>query len=274
MATITRTKTTNWFPHDSNARNDEKLVRLLMKHGAAGYGVYFMILERLCEDTNYMSVKDYNMIAFNFRVDASLVKSVVEDFGLFVFTDDGKYFYSESFTRRMGIKDGVKTKRSAAGKKGNSVRWAKKAADDDDEERQSEEEPAPEPALFAQQTQAQQAEQPPEPAPPSGNGAVTGEEEAYRKRFFDPGNKAAIEQLMMSFSMKPPQLPNLRTIVQEITNEWKIAGRRHVNYTDWCSHLINTLRIKLSKDKLKPTDAHKPAEAEYLFAGGFGGKDV
>ncbi len=45
------------------------------------------------------------MIAFDLREDTSLIKSVVEDFGLFVFTDDGKYFYSESFKQRMEIKD-------------------------------------------------------------------------------------------------------------------------------------------------------------------------
>lgn len=64
-----------------------------------------MILERLREEPEYMSVKDYNMIAFDLREDASLIKSVIEDFGLFVFTDDGKYFYSESFKQRMEIKD-------------------------------------------------------------------------------------------------------------------------------------------------------------------------
>lgn len=117
-------KKQSYFSHDSNARNSEKLIRLRMRHKAAGYGVFFMILERLREEPNYMSVKDYNVIAFDLREDASLIKSVVEDFGLFVFTDDGKYFYSESFSRRMGIKDDEKAKRSEAGKKGMARRWA------------------------------------------------------------------------------------------------------------------------------------------------------
>ena len=116
-------KTTNYFSHDSNARNDEKLVGLRMKHGAAGYGVYFMLLERLREESSYTSVKDYNMLAFDLRVDASLIKSVIEDFGLFAFTDDGKCFYSESFSRRMGVKDEISIKRSEAGKRGNNKRW-------------------------------------------------------------------------------------------------------------------------------------------------------
>ncbi len=94
-----------------------------MKHKAAGYGVFFMILERLREEPEYMSVKDYNMIAFDLREDTSLIKSVIEDFGLFVFTEDGKYFYSESFKRRMEIKDEKSRKRSNAGKKGMANRW-------------------------------------------------------------------------------------------------------------------------------------------------------
>ena len=123
-------KSTNYFSHDSNARNDEKLVRLRMKQGAAGYGVYLMILERLREEADYMSAKDYNMIAFDLRVDAAIVKSVVEDFGLFTFTDDGKCFYSESFTRRMDIKDTLRRQRSEGGKIGMKNRWKKEAADE------------------------------------------------------------------------------------------------------------------------------------------------
>lgn len=115
--------TTSYFSHDSNARNDEKLIRLRMKHGAAGYGVYFMILERLRDEAEYMSVKDYNVIAFDLRVDASLIKDVVENFGLFAFTEDGECFYSESFNNRMSLKDEARTKMSEAGKKGAKKRW-------------------------------------------------------------------------------------------------------------------------------------------------------
>ncbi len=119
----TRKELTSYFPHDSNARNSDKLIRLRMRQKAAGYGVFFMILERLREEPNYMSVKDYNMIAFDLREDASLIKSVIEDFGLFVFTEDGKYFYSESFKQRMGFKDEKSRKRSEAGKLGMAKRW-------------------------------------------------------------------------------------------------------------------------------------------------------
>lgn len=112
----------NYFSHDSNARNSDKIIPLRAKLGAEGYGIYFMILERLREEPDYMSVKDYNMLAFDLRVDAAKVKAVVENFGLFAFTEDGKCFYSESFMRRMRTKDekSEKARASASQKWGNS----------------------------------------------------------------------------------------------------------------------------------------------------------
>jgi hypothetical protein len=117
----------SYFSHDSNARNDEKILLLRMKHNMEGYGVYFAILERMRDEKDYKCVKDYNMIAFDLRVDAALVKSVVENYGLFVFTDDGKYFYSESFLQRMKQKDKVSENRRNAA----NARWKGNAKQDD-----------------------------------------------------------------------------------------------------------------------------------------------
>lgn len=111
----------NFFSHDSNARNSDKLITLRASMGAEGYGIYFMILERLREEPNYTSVKDYNMLAFDLRVGADKVKKVIENFGLFVFTDDGKHFYSEGFMRRMQIKD----QQSENARKAAEIRWIK-----------------------------------------------------------------------------------------------------------------------------------------------------
>ncbi len=106
-----------YFSHDSNARNDEKILALRMRHRAEGYGVYFMILERLVESTDYTSVKDYNALAFDLRVSAEIIKSIIEEFGLFAFTDDGKRFYSESLLKRMQPLDNIREQRRQAGLK-------------------------------------------------------------------------------------------------------------------------------------------------------------
>jgi hypothetical protein len=109
-----------YFSHDSNARNDDKVITLRMKFGMEGYGVYFAILERMRDIEDYIHVKDYNVIAFDLRVSNTLVKSVVEDFGLFEFTEDDKRFYSVSFLSRMKRKDIITEKRREAGKKGGA----------------------------------------------------------------------------------------------------------------------------------------------------------
>lgn len=107
-----------YFSHDSNARNDEKLLAVRMKHGAEGYGIYFMIVERLREDSENMSIKDYNVLAFDFRVSADKVKSIIEDFKLFEFTEDGKKFYSKRMMRNMKEKNEKSEKaRNAAQKR-------------------------------------------------------------------------------------------------------------------------------------------------------------
>lgn len=111
-----------YFSHDCNARNDEKILAIRMRHGAEGYGIYFMLIERLREATDYTSVKDYNIIAFDLRVSAEKVKSIIEEFGLFGFTEDKKYFFSNSLNRRMDEADERRGKLSQAGKKGAAKR--------------------------------------------------------------------------------------------------------------------------------------------------------
>lgn len=114
-----------YFSHDSNARNDEKLLAIRMKHKSSGYGVYWMIIERLRDSKDYLHVKDYNLIAFDLREPAEIIKSVIEDFGLFVFTDDGKHFYSESLISRMSPRDEARKTASISGVKGNLIKHGK-----------------------------------------------------------------------------------------------------------------------------------------------------
>lgn len=106
-----------YFSHDNNARNDEKILAVRMELGAEGYGIYFMLLEKLLETENYILIKDYNRLAFDLRVSSEKIKKVIENFGLFQFTDDGKLFYSDSLLRRMQPLDNLRKQRSEAGKK-------------------------------------------------------------------------------------------------------------------------------------------------------------
>ncbi len=285
-------KSTNYFSHDSNARNDEKLVRLRMKQGAAGYGVYFMILERLREEADYMSAKDYNMIAFDLRVDAAIVKSVVEDFGLFTFTDDGKCFYSESFTRRMDIKDTLRRQRSEGGKIGMKNRWKKEQGKQDKEVKpqpKAASAPTPKPAVKQEQSSAlepkvdgQRESQLPstsrfgkaKPTPTT----QPADNQACLKRFFGKENVSNLEVLLMNFGLKPDDITMIRKVAKEVVAEWEISKKEHTDYTDWSQHLIATMRIKV-KDKQQAKgktsiETEPPSTADYQYDGGFGSKDV
>lgn len=120
---MTRKAITPYFTHDSNARNSSKLISVRMKYGAEGYGIYFMIIERLREEEDYSSLADYERLAFDLRVESTKIKSIVEDFDLFEFTEDGKRFYSKSLTRRMEFKDKKLNQLSEKGRRAAAKRW-------------------------------------------------------------------------------------------------------------------------------------------------------
>lgn len=61
---MTRKVITPYFSHDANARNSDKLLAVRIKHGAEGYGIYFMILERLREESDYTSSTNYDVMAY------------------------------------------------------------------------------------------------------------------------------------------------------------------------------------------------------------------
>ena len=115
----------SYFSHDSNARNSDKLMRVRMDLGAEGYGIFFMLIERLREEKDYKSVVDYKLLKFDLDADSEKIKQVVENYDLFKFTEDGKYFYSESFNDRMEMMDVRAQQRISKAKKAANARWNK-----------------------------------------------------------------------------------------------------------------------------------------------------
>lgn len=106
------------FSHDSNARNDARLLRLRMEQGPAGYGLYYMLLEMLAEQSALTT--NYSLISFDLHVDAGLIRSVVEDYGLFEI--DGATFFSASIRQQTEHQETVRRKRSEAGRRGGRPR--------------------------------------------------------------------------------------------------------------------------------------------------------
>lgn len=111
-------KDTFYFTHDYNARTDEKIKRLIRKHGMAGYGIFWAIIEDLYNNANALQT-DCDSIAYELRTDVSVVKSVIFDFDLFVI--DGEQFGSSSVERRLEERANVSKKAKASA----NARWAK-----------------------------------------------------------------------------------------------------------------------------------------------------
>jgi hypothetical protein len=109
---------TFYFSHDYSARNDEKIKRLIRKYKYLGYGIYWAIIEDLYNNANALRM-DYDGIAFDLHSDEKTIKSIVEDFDLFVF--DGEFFGSLSVQKRLNKRQEKSNKASENANK----RWNK-----------------------------------------------------------------------------------------------------------------------------------------------------
>ena len=109
-----------YFSHDYNTRLDKRIKPLLIKHGYEGYGVFWAIVEDLYNNKNSLPL-DYEGIAFDYRVSADLVKSVINDFDLFTIKD--KNFFSSSVKKRLKERE----EKSEKARKSALARYSKDA---------------------------------------------------------------------------------------------------------------------------------------------------
>jgi hypothetical protein len=114
-------KDTYYFPHDSNAQDDEKIIRLRAKFGWEGCGLYWAIIERL------RNCPDYKLALATLEGGLSLVLGMDEDkfksfmdlcFDVRLFEKDEACFWSHSLLQRMDIVDSKRLKLQEAGRKG------------------------------------------------------------------------------------------------------------------------------------------------------------
>lgn len=111
-----------YFSHDYSTRLDDKIKLLIRKHGMLGYGTYWAIIEDLYNNANALHL-DCEGIAYDLRVDESLVKSIINDFDLFVI--DGDEFGSLSVGKRIEQRN----ERSKKARESALSRWNKKQDD-------------------------------------------------------------------------------------------------------------------------------------------------
>ena len=71
-----------YFTHKPSTRENSKIQKLIFKEGMSGYGIFWSLIERLCNCENQMEA-DFEVMAFEFRTEQELIKSIVENYGLF-----------------------------------------------------------------------------------------------------------------------------------------------------------------------------------------------
>lgn len=116
-----------YFSHDSNARQDEKILMLRAEHSWEGYGIYWALIEMMFEsgDTalHHNKIKG---IAVSYNIDITLLQQVINTcITEQLFTSDNDKFWSESLSRRKLKFQNSKDQKSAAGKKGMEKRYGK-----------------------------------------------------------------------------------------------------------------------------------------------------
>ena len=111
-----------YFPHDSNARNDIKLIRLRSKYGYQGYGIYFALIELLFSEDNKLCIDDFETLAFGLQCDANILKDIITNFDLFIVDDN--CFYSKRLSNTLDEINNRSLKASENAKK----RWSNATA--------------------------------------------------------------------------------------------------------------------------------------------------
>lgn len=115
-----------YFPHDSNARNDQMMLMLRSKFGAAGYGNYFMIVEMLREQEDFKLPNNdllFDSLTLALGIDNKEIRALVALCEkLKLLTRDGSGLYSRSLIRRMEKLTAIREARKLAGRAGGKAR--------------------------------------------------------------------------------------------------------------------------------------------------------
>lgn len=99
----------HYFQHDVNARNDIKLVKVLMECGLEGIGLWWIICEMLYEQKNILRWSELDTIAFSLRADTERIRAIIRVFCriklLVEDTADPDILYSPSVNLRLEMRE-------------------------------------------------------------------------------------------------------------------------------------------------------------------------
>lgn len=91
-------KDTYYFSHDFHARTDKNIIKLRMKMGMEGIGLYWCMVEMLHEEGGYLLRTECERIAFELQTDSERITQLIENFDLFKF-DDNRFWSNSALGR-------------------------------------------------------------------------------------------------------------------------------------------------------------------------------
>lgn len=116
-----------WFKHFADTAESQIIVKLLIQLGWDAYGIYNGLLEKLRRTTSGSLPVDYDSLGWQLRYDSGKLKSIIEDYGLFVVRNG--YFYAESLMEEMKHYERVSDAKRRAGIARASQRWQPNGSD-------------------------------------------------------------------------------------------------------------------------------------------------
>jgi len=114
-----------YFPHDSNAKDDPKIMLLIDQLGLEGYGIFWVLIETLRDQNDFKcQLSLVPVLAKRYNTSTEKMNTVIKTYGLFQIDDD-KFFFSQSLINRLNVMIDKKQRRIEAGKKAIAARWGK-----------------------------------------------------------------------------------------------------------------------------------------------------
>lgn len=137
----------NYLPWPSNMRTADHVLAMRIQEGAAGYGIYVMLLELLRDSETRSLVCNPKNLAFAINEpDIALVERVIKDYGLFEVAPDGA-FRSPWLIQQLEDYDAKKEAAREAGRKGAARRYGKQIEQTDTSDRVPIGTPCPPPSV-------------------------------------------------------------------------------------------------------------------------------
>jgi hypothetical protein len=108
-----------YFSHDYHARSDPKIIKLRMKYGFAGVGLYWSIIEILYEAEGRVLRTECERIAYELQIGIERITEIIDTD---LFQKDDEYFWSDSVLKRLNIREEISKKARESANK----RWGNK----------------------------------------------------------------------------------------------------------------------------------------------------